>query len=1150
MALHFVLGNSGGGKTHYLYETLIRLSSEFAARKYIIIVPDQFTMETQRDLVDLHPGHSIGNIDILSFSRLAYRIFEEMGKSERVVLDDTAKNLMIRRIVEKVSPDLEILKGNLRRMGYIDELKSFISELMVYGVTPDDLVRMADETTSVNLRLKLSDIEVIYQEFMDLIGDENITQEGVLAEAGILAADSHILDGCCIAFDGFTGFTPVQLQFIEKLMRRASDVYVTATIDENTDPFRVPGKENLFYMSTRMITQMCQIAESVGMETDAPVYMTGGSMYRYVNAPALYHLEQNIFRGAAGRAQITNNEITIASLQNPKDEMVYVARQIRDLMRLGYKPGDFAVVSGDAVMYENYARTVFKEYGIQVFLDQTHNLVFHPFVDAIRAIMQIVAEDFSYRSVFGYLRSGYSSLEVNDIDILENYIIATGIRGYSKWSAKWNRHPYKLDDDTLSHINDIRTLFMSELGNVYEVLSDKESTASDMTAALYNFILERGMGESLLSRESEFEMDGDLVRSKEYSQIYRIVLQIFEKFNEILGDEIVSIDEYRELMEAGFTSASLGVVPMRSDAVVVGDIERTRLNHIKVLFFVGVNDGIIPGAGSEGGILSEQERELLLDRGESIAYGARDNALLQNFYLYLNLTKPQERLYLTYARTSSDGSAIRKSFLIDSVSRLFDGLGIVNIPAYDDETLSDLGSIYTPESTFGPFITELRCFADRDNALAAPDDTFKNMLGWYASNDEYSFDVGRLLDSAFTHNSDKRISKEAAAGIYGESLRGSISRLEKYAQCPYSYFMQYGLQLGEREKFSFESRDLGNIYHTAIDILTTEIDKRHKSIRTISDAELMELTDIAMDAAINESDNDALFDSNRSSYMAEKIRRVFARTVNTVAYQMRAGGYDIVAHERKFLRTYDLGDGLGSMELTGKIDRIDEATVELGNRQQIMVRIVDYKSSEKDLELSKFYYGLSLQLIMYMNAAVKESSRRHKGMDIIPGGMLYYGMTDKAVDAELDISDEKLEQEILKKHKMKGYINRDNNNLRAMDTAASDGGLSDVVPFGFKKDGDFNSASRVLSTDEINMLQDYADRISVKMGRDIASGCINISPYEDTNSNGCKYCSFKSNCGFDKAVPGYRYRRVDKLTNEDVFRNIAGEDDEDSESNN
>ena len=385
MALKLILGNSGSGKTQYLYEQVVRLAEKNPRQNYLVVVPEQFTMQTQRKLVDLSTNHAIMNIDVLSFQRLAYRVFDEMGIGDLQVLEETGKNLVLRKVAQEQEEKLTVLKGNMHRIGYIGEVKSFISELMQYNVSSDTLKKcIHDEKISPQISKKLQDVHVMYEAFEEFLKGHYITSEELLHVLADMAPKSKILKDAVLVLDEFTGFTPVQVELLRKLMTVCSELWVSVTIDEKENFFKNTGMQELFYMSKKTISVFMELAKQTGMEVAEPVIVSGGDKKRFVDAPALYFMEQNLFRKTYRRQSGDSEEIQIFSMKTPKDELVWTARKINELVQeKGYRYRDIAVVSGDVEGYGNYVESVFKKYQIPYFLYTTKEVLFHPFIDIL-----------------------------------------------------------------------------------------------------------------------------------------------------------------------------------------------------------------------------------------------------------------------------------------------------------------------------------------------------------------------------------------------------------------------------------------------------------------------------------------------------------------------------------------------------------------------------------------------------------------------------------------------------------------------------------------------------------------------------------------------------------------------------------------------
>ena len=1127
MALQLILGRSGSGKTHHLYEQIIQEAIANPDRLYLVVVPEQFTLETQRELVLRHPGHALTNIDILSFHRLGIRILEAQGAMEREILDDTGKNFILRRIASQKSEELQLLRGNLKKMGYIDEIKSFLSELEQYQVSPEDILLLAKATDRPQLAMKLQDIHQMYEAYLAYTQEHFVTTEGMLSQVSQMVPDVSFLKKAVIAFDGFTGFTPIQLTLLSELLLVAEELRVTVTCDPQEDIVAQGEMQDLFYLSRETIRALMRIASEQGIAVKDPEICTEGFAHRYAKAPMLAHLEAQLFRPVSRqfREQEASSQIRICSLQSRREELRFCAREICRLRdQAGYSYGEMAVVTGDVSRYQDEIEKVFAEYGIPVFVDSTTKLVFHPFIDCVRGILQLFVDDFSYQSVFGYLRTGFTSLSTGDIDALENYVLASGIRGASMWKKEWKRNPLRVTEEELARYNVLRETVFSTFAPLREAFADKERTVRSLTEALYRFLVETQTAEQMAQHEAALREDGDLVRSEQMRQVYQIIMKLFEKLVHLLGVEKVTVREYKEILEAGLSAVSLGVTPPERDTVVFGDIQRTRLTQVKVLFLLGVNDGVIPSYGGEGGILSEFERESLRAQGASLAYGARENALLQNFYIYWNLTKPGEKLYMTFSRLDDEGKAQPKSVLISSILRLFHGL---EVEAYGDSggiAEPSLDFLQTPDGALSWFAQTLRETLDG----APQDEVWMSLFSWYWTKALYSPRVERLLRAAQMQKLPRQLRKDTALSLYGEKLDCSVSRLEMYNNCPYKHFLNYGIKLQERMTYAFRAVDMGNVFHDAILRFAQKVEEEKLTFHDLTDPQVEDFADFAMKIVLSDMEQSALYHTAESSYMAERMRRVFARTARTVTWQIQQGSFEPVACEKPFLVQVD-----DEISLKGRIDRIDLAEAD----DEQLVRVVDYKSSSKKLDLTQFYEGMSLQLLLYLKIATDSYRGKANGKTVKPAGLFYYGMVDPMV--EEDKTDGSPEQMIRKKLRMEGRFEANEDVARAMDGSGAT--HSDVVALDWNKNGSMSAKSATWTAEEMGSLLEYAKTKAVDSGKEILAGEVSVSPMGGKQTNACDYCAYRAVCGFDKRLPGYTYREKTCASEGEVLAKIKQE---------
>ena len=1187
MSLQFIFGNSGSGKSDFLYDSVLKQAKENKEQQFLIIVPEQFTMQTQRELVERQKQHAIMNVDVLSFARLAYRVFDDLGKQNVVVLEETGKNLVLRKVAEQKKAEFNVLGANMNKMGYVGEVKSLISELMQYNIRPDALAEFLEkEPLGEGLRLKMQDVLTMYQGFTEYLKGRYITAEEVLELLYDVAEESKLLCGSVIVLDEFTGFTPIQNRLMEKLLVLAKKVSVSVTMDVREDFYQCRGVHELFAMSKKTVASLLKVAELCKVPVEEPIVLPTGEKRRYAGAPDLYFMEQNLFRPGAGsyrykvseKAMKSNKnhekltdsqleetpDIRITSLKNPREELKFAAREIVRLTReQGYRYRDIAVVTGDVQQYGNYVPEIFEQYHIPYFIDQTKNILFHPFIECIRAILEMIEYDFSYESVFRFLRCGLaekiipqgklSTMELEldgetgeksaqckeqtihrlteqEIDRLENYVLARGIRGASRWSKPWT---FVMPDGTLEdmeRLNEIREAVYENFKPLFMAFRGKENTVSTQTFELYSLIRRLDMEQLLKERGEFFEKNGNQARAKEYDQIYKIVMDLLDKVTSLLGDETMTIREYSDILDAGFEAAKVGIIPPGNDTVTVGDIERTRLNHIKILFFVGVNDGVVPKAGNQGGIISQFEREKMAEYHLELAPGAREKVFIQKFYLYLNMTKPSERLYVTFCRVNSDGKALRRSYLIGTLLKLFPQL-VVEEPS-EEETLE---GVLTAESAL-PFLMEGL------NKPVEDEEAWTALLAWYLSDEGDREKALQLFDAAFGVHQDDAISKAVTKALYGNTLDNSVTRLEQFAACAFAHYLSYGLRLRERELQQFASVDMGNIYHDVLERFAKGIE--------MSEYTWFDIPQEAQDALLSQSMEDAIagsgigdvFEDARNSYLLKRMETTAKRTIWALMLQVRKGKFVPSGFEVSFSRAerldavqFQLGED-EKMRLRGRIDRID--TYETDDK--VYVKIIDYKSGNTSFSLLNFYYGLQLQLVVYMNVALELTKKMYKGKDTEPAGIFYYHITDPMVDSDGGESEEEIRRSILEQLKVGGLVNEDPEIYGAMDTDFT--GTSSVIPVALKADGSLKAASKTASAYEFGLMSDYVRKKIEHVGKEIFAGNVSVKPYLLGDRSGCDYCPYHTICGFDVRMPGFSYQQFEKFdSSEEILAHIREE---------
>ena len=1138
MALQLILGGSGSGKTTYLYDEVIRLSMEHPQEQYFLIVPEQFTMQTQKDIVTRHPNHGTMNIDIVSFARLAYRIFEELAVEQLSVLDDMGKSMVLRKVAAAQKRQLVLFGGQLSKPGFVGQLKSMLSEFYQYGITPEALREMAPSARSPLLRQKLEDLALVEQSFQEYIEGHYITTEQVLDVLCRLIPESGLIRNSVIALDGYTGFTPVQYRLTELFLVYAKQVYVTVTADEAAGIYGKMGIQNLFYMSRQMAVRLSEIAEKNQVKKLPDIMLGEQKNRRFARRPELAWLEQNLFRYGTDSAYTgeATDSIVFFQASNPSGEVSHIVHEIQRLVQEGKaRYREIAVITGDLPGYGKEITHQFTQNQIPHFMDDKKNVLDNCLVELIRASLEAVRQDFSYESVMRYLRTGLVSQERTMVDRLENYILAMGIRGGKRFRETWERTYRGAGDLNVTEVNAFKDRVLAPLFAMQERFRQADLTIAGMTEAVLTLLADCRAEEQLESYQEYFTKIGEHRLAKEYGQVYGLVTELLKRLSDLLGEERVSRKEYLEILDAGFAELKVGVIPAVADRVVVGDITRTRLAHIRVLFFAGVNDGIVPARKERGSLLSDRDRDFLGEHHLELAPTAREESFQQRFYLYLMMTKPSKQLILSWCRTGADGKSRRPSFLIGELRTMFPNAALT-----DQETQAD-PEIYSVAEAKQRLSAKLGKYRDGQLEQDEENAQFLELYRWFASSKDNQETLRRFMDAAFFVYEQQGISHAVAKALYGEILSGSVTRLEQYAACAYSHFLRYGLELLERKRFELASSDIGTLFHESIDLCFRRVKEKQYDWHTMTNETRDMLVEECVAAVTENYGNTILGSSARNRYLAQRVEQITKRTVWALQQQIKKGDFIPAGFEVSF----SAADNLSAMKialsesealhLRGRIDRMD--VCEDGGK--VYVKIIDYKSGSNSFDLLALYYGLQLQLVVYMDAVTEMAQHYYPDKEVVPAGILYYNIADPLAEKKGQPDPEKIDAEILKKLRMNGLVNSELEVVRHLDRTIEK--ESDVIPV-VLKDGEVQAGrSSVANRERFARLSQFVHRKLKKAGQEILDGEIGVAPYKNGQRTACDYCPYHAVCGFDRKTSGYEFNRWKNRKTEEIWEEICRE---------
>lgn len=1175
MGLTLITGGSGAGKTHLLFENIIQQSMQEPGRRFLVIVPEQATMQAERALVRLHPRHGIMNIDVLSFNRLAYRVFAELGRDPGELLGEVGKTFLLEKIALEKKKELPYYGEMLTKPAHLLEMKSAISELMLYDVSPDDLrgaVLSEERRRGTSFAMKMDDTAAVYQAFLKRLKGAYFTAEELPDRLAEVIEKSGMVRGATVALDGFTGFTPVQLRLIGKLLPCAKEVYVTLTMDPDENEFHSAAKSDLFALSRETAGKLAYLANDAGVPLRDTIRVRASAGSRHAASPQLRVLEKNLFRaghraghagnagdaagryraagadtekaepdGPAGSETAAGSSIRIFRAENPARETEEAALTIcRWVREDGLRYRDIAVIAGSPDTYGTHVRRVFSKWEIPYFVDETRSILRNPCIEYLRAALEAVSDDYSYESIFRLLKSGMTDFTADETEHLENYVLGRGIRGKKRWREPFLRGYPDEDMGEIPLLEKLRVRLLALLDPLADAFARRGGTVRAKTEALYDFCvrsrLEERMNDFAAALSGTGGTEGtapDLALAREYAQVYPYIMDFLDKLVRVLGDEKISMKDYRALIEAGFAEAKVAVIPAGSDQVVIGDMERTRIADAKALIFLGVNDGIVPRTAAAGGAFSEADRKKLGARKIRLKATAREAIYIQRLYIYLVLTEPSEKLCLMYSKNAGNGEALRPSYIIDSVKRLFPGM---------EETAEDpdpCARFERPEAGFSLLAEGLAGMEERPLSPA-----FLQLFSWYRSEPRYERRTVSLLQAAGKFCPAGQIGRAAAAALYGRNIQGSASRLERFFSCEFAHFLQYGLRLKERPDHEFRPLDRGLILHRALELYVRKTRDSGDGWQDIAEDEALRrgLYEEGLRQAVGESGVAENYDSARTQFEVERIRRLMDHTAWAAARELAAGDFQPFAEEIDFSKMESL-DALrfalpegGTMSLTGRIDRVDTCA----DGERTLVAVTDYKTGRKAFSLTEVLSGQQLQLVMYMNAVLEMLER--EGKTAVPAGMFYYLVNTPLITVKPGETKD-IDAEILKELRPSGVVLAERDVLRHFDRELESTGASVVVKVRFKKDGTFYKDSKVLTLEAFRTVCVYVRHKILAAGEKILAGDAKINPAKNmkTGESACDFCPFSGICGIDPKIPGYRYRGIRNLADQEATERMEDE---------
>ena len=1102
-SLKFVLGKAGSGKSEYIAQQA--QITEQLGKNAIIIVPEQYSHEREMQML-ARTGYICESLNVTSFNRLAYKLISESGMNYHPT-DSSGRAMLVNRAMSKCRSKMVYFKNASERSGYIDLFLDAISEFKKGQVMPESLMAASKEIQEPLLSARLHDISVIYDEYNKLISDDMRDGDDDITLMASLCFGNEYIKNSVVYIDEFFRFTQNEIFCIESMLLAGADVVVSLCMPENA------GEDSVFssVLKTKEILTKC--AHRAGANISLPAVMTENKRFLSVELETLEQAMANPHIKYDG--DVENISLTVA--KNPYDEVTLAAAKIKSLIAGGAKFRDIAVIAGDYESYKDVVTSTFALYDIPVFADTRKKFLDHPIVIYLFSVFDLLSGITTDR-VSVYMKSGFADISPEEASKLENYALSSAIN-YNDWldndrflkkSSGIFASEEEAGEEGARQV-EVKTRLLTPIVSLKEKISDSKNVA-DRVGALWEFLEKTNFEQKITNKAQEFKDRGLLSLSDEYTEVYNIICQTLDTLKSCLGDENTGLAVLREVLCAGFSQKSIGIIPKVADSVSFGDINRSVIKNPRYLFLLGVNEGHFPALPSSGVLLSDNERQFLINRGVSVAPDSKTLIEGAEFSVYENVNIAKEKLFVSYP-IDNDGDALRPASFIGKLKRTFAKIPIESYLA--DDELSPEVSVASNSSAYSYVLTHIK---ELDSNPVA-----KRLAAELSNNDEYKAKIQRAINFSKYENTAGKLSKAAVSALYGNSLIGSVSRFERFSSCPFSFFIEYGLRARERKVLKIEAPDVGSLLHEVVELFSKEIKRRGLSFKTVTKDQQRQICDEIIEDMFAAMMIKKVFSKGRIDALKTRLKSLVAKSVWAICEHVARGEFEPAAFELSFDKNGDIDPVTVTLptgeEITmiGRIDRVDTLT----HKGKLYIKIIDYKSCSKAYSLADIFNMTTLQLSVYMIAATENGAAALGGGETSFGGMFYFRLDDPVANGTPEETDD---EKALKAFKMSGLLCDNTDIIHAMDKNAS--GWSAIVPVFVKSDGSVSATqSKLASPERYEKLKRYVKNAVTKIGQEIISGNIDIRPVRNGDISPCSYCRYRAVCGFDSEIHSCRYAK-------------------------
>lgn len=1115
MLLNILYGGIGSGKSSALYSLINENLKNNSDLRAVLIVPEQFSYTAEKALNDYFGGQGPNGIETTTFSRLISRYIKQEN-----TLMPSGKTMLILKALSSIGEN-NMFAASAKRSGFVSSCQELFSEFKRYSIGPDDIAEIQSENATFTR--KMSSIAEIYKLYSDCLpADFSDSDDAVLNFANYVK-NTDLFTNTMFFIDDYSDFLPQHYALISTLVEKSSGVHITLGIGEDEDLFAHVEKAK-----SRLI--------AIGKSLNADVYTKKLTKKAdYITSPEINHLLETWNNDTSYTEKC--EDISIFSSRDPYSEVEHTASKIISLGRdKNMRFSDIGIVCGDEERYMHLIGAIFSDYNIPYFADHKLPVSMHPIAQTILSIFDILKENWSYSSVFAYLRNGYiydkhgTPVNQEDIDILENYVFKYGIKGKKAWFSDFEKggdtvfdqviDSRNVEDFDLNYLNKLRKEIIAPFE---KLLENKSRTGKKIAESLFEFLNDINLYQGILSECAEFDALGKRDESEQFRQVWNCIIEVLDQLAFTAGEDVMSRESFANYLKCGLSQCSISTIPSGLDRVSVGSVQKSSPTRVKALFILGTNHALIPLEPSSCGIITNSDRiiinQSLAEKDMEIAPDDIKRIQIENLKLYRTISAATQKLYISYPVADESGNSLMPSRFISEILGKFTQIvpcdNIIDSPD-DSELLS------SQKRGFYYMLNKLN-----EYYKDTPDTLWEDVYKWYLAHPEYNQRMEFLEAAAEYKKLKPKLSIEKAELLYGKNKKYSITALEKYSACPFAYYMSRGLYAKPQDTVEVRKSHLGSLIHYAVCEYCTAVENGAKTVPAIKEnweALTTEKSQKIIKDIMSSIRENVLpksgEESTRLEYIISRCEKNLVESVENIRKSINGGDYAVIACEKDFEVKIDWKND--SVTLVGTIDRID--AMELGNHTNL--RIVDYKSGVKKFSTTSILNKLDMQLVLYAQAAInmhEEGILDAVNKELSPKvtAVFYNKINEDLVSLDED-NPSLAKSELQKANKLDGLIVLEEQNdmltlenIYDMDHSFEEKSKSDYLNVSLTKSGDLGSTSQIISRKNFNTVSDYLKKAVIDIDKSIKSGDISVNPYKKSSESACDFCDYKQICMFD-----------------------------------